>query len=143
MRKKGKGILSLALLGLGWLILAIGLLADARRPSPEGTLRGYLLDLQSQQLEAALAALTPREAARWRDFLEFQQFNQYELISIAVRSPSLLESLSAGTPWRGTQATLVADIVEPSGVRWRGSTIVPMEYVDGRWFLDRPPFAPP
>ena len=142
MGKKSKRILSLSLLTLGWLVLALGLLVDARRPSPEGALRAYLADLQSQRLDAALAALTPSAAARWRDFLEFQQFNHYEVVSVAIRSPSLLESLTAGLPWRPTEVTLVADILEPSGIRWRGSTVVPVDYVAGRWLLARPPFAP-
>jgi hypothetical protein len=131
----------LGLLLAGWLVLAGGLVADARRGSPEATLRGYLADLEARRTEAALAALTPDAAARWREFVEFQQFNRYRVVSVAVRSPSPLESLTEHRAWRATVATLVADISEPSGIEWRGSTMVPLDFVDGRWVLLRPPFA--
>jgi hypothetical protein len=133
--------LSLALLAVGWLILGLGLVLDARRGSPEPTIRRYLTDLEAHRLEAASATLTPSAAERWRDFLEFQQFNHYGVVSVAVRSPSLIEAILTRTPWRATHATLVADVLEPSGIRWRGSTIVPLELRDGVWLLERPPFA--
>ena len=133
---------AIGLLGLGWLVLFVGLAADVSRGGPESTLRGYLADLEAQRMEATLAVMAPEAAVRWGDFIEFQQYNRYEVVSIATRSPSLLESLAQGRPWRATQATLVADVLEPSGVRWRGSTIVPVDFVDGRWTLLRPPFAP-
>ena len=133
---------ALGLLAIGWAALGVGLVADARRGSPDATIREYLADLEGRRVEEALAALEPGVRDRWRDFLEFQQFNRYALVSIAVRSPSLLEVLTAGVAWQATQATVVADIVEPSGVRWRGSTVVPVRYAEGRWYLARPPFAP-
>ena len=133
--------IAIGLLVLGWMLLPVLLLVDARRGSPEGTLRAYLADLEAHRTEAALAALAPDAAARWRDFVEFQQFNRYRVVSVAVRSPSLLESLRSGRPWRTTQATLIADIDEPSGLRWRGSTVVPVDFAAGRWLLLRPPFA--
>lgn len=129
-------------LGLGWLVLALGLIIDARRPSPEPTLRTYLADLEAHRTEAASTALSPEAAARWADFVEFQQFNRYEIVSIAVRSPSLVASLLERRPWLPTEATLIADIAEPSGIRWRGSTVVPFESVGGDWTLLRAPFAP-
>lgn len=129
------------LLGLGWLALGAGLLADIQRGSPEGAIRQYLADLEGRRVEAALAALTPRAAARWRAFVEFQQQNHYEVVSVAVRSPSLLEALSNGRDWRPDQVTLVVEVREPSGLRWRGSTLVPVDFADGRWLLARPPFA--
>ena|SRR5438874_1864141 len=132
---------ALGLLLIGWLALAAGLVADARRGSPEATLRGYLADLEARRTEAALAALAPEAVARWRDFVEFQQFNRYRVVSVAVRSPSLLESLARRRAWRATEATLVADISEPSGIEWRGTTVVPVDLVDGRWVLSKPPFA--
>lgn len=132
----------LALLALGWAVLTLGLWADARRGSPEPALRRYLADLEGHRVPEAAAALEPSERARWADFLDFQQFNRYEVVSIAVRSPSLLEVAGTGRAWRATEATLVADITEPSGTRWRGSTVVGLRFADGRWYLDRPPFAP-
>jgi hypothetical protein len=132
---------ALGLLAVGWLALGAGLALEARRGSPEAALRGYLADLEGRRTEAALAALSTDTAQHWRDFVEFQQFNRYQVVSIAVRSPSLLESLAGGRPWRATEATVVADILEPSGIRWRGSTVVPVELIDGRWLLKRPPFA--
>ena len=133
---------ALGLLALGWAILGIGLVADARRGGPEATLRQYLADLEGRGVDEALAALEPDVRDRWRDFLEFQQFNRYGPPSIAVRSPSLIEAFRNGGDWRPHQVTLVADILEPSGVRWRGSTLVPVRFADGRWYLGRPPFAP-
>jgi hypothetical protein len=132
----------LPLLLVGWLVLGIGLLADSRRGSPEPTVRRYLADLQAHRLEAALAALAPAAAERWRGFVEFQQFNRYQVVSIAVRSPSPLESIATGRAWQATRLTLVVDVEEPSGLRWRGSTLVPVaRRPDQSWLLERPPFA--
>lgn len=133
--------LAWALLALGWLTLLVGQLADTLRGSPEPAVRRYLADLESHQIERALAALTPEAAARWRDFVEFQQYNRYQVIGVAVRSPSLLASFLQGVPWRADQVTLVVDVTEPSGIRWRASTIVPVRYEQGRWLIERPPLA--
>jgi hypothetical protein len=132
----------LTLLAASWLVLGLGLLVDARRGSPEPMVRAYLSDLEAHDISAAQAALEPSVVERWRDFLNFQQFNRYRVLSVAVRSPSLLESLTRGRPWRATELTLVADIQEPDGQTWRGSTVVPLAFVDGRWLMLRPPFAP-
>jgi hypothetical protein len=134
--------LALGALALGWLVLVAGLAVDFRRNSPEGTIRRYLADLGAERVEPALAALTPAASVRWRNFVDFQQHNRYDVVSIAVRSPSLLSSLIQGSAWRATQVTLIVDVLEPSGDRWRGSTIVPAEWRDGRWWIERPPFAP-
>jgi hypothetical protein len=134
--------LALGALGLGWLVLVAGLVVDFRRDSPEATIRRYLADLGAERVELALAALTPAARARWHDFIDFQQHNRYNVVSIATRSASLLSSMVQGSPWRATQVTLIVDILEPSGQRWRGSTVVPVEWRDGRWWIERPPFAP-
>lgn len=134
--------LAVSLLAIGWLVLAAGLALEARRSGPEAVLRTYLADLEAHRVEAALSALSPSADHRWRTFLDVQQFNRYQVVSLAVRSPSPLESLARGRPWRPAQATLVANILEPSGITWQGSTIVPVELIDGRWVLARPPFAP-
>jgi hypothetical protein len=134
--------LAVGLLALGWLTLAASLLVEARRGGPELALRSHLADLEAQRLEAALGSLSPRAAERWHEFLEIQQLNSYQVVSVAVRSPSLLDSLLGREPWQPTQATLVANVTEPSGLQWQGSTIVPFEQIDGRWLLARPPFAP-
>jgi hypothetical protein len=133
--------LALGALGLGWLVLVVGLAADVGRDSPEATLRGYLSDLEADRIDRALYALTPEATARWHDFVDFQQHNHYEVISIVTRSASLLSSVVKRSPWRATQATLIVDVTEPSGERWRGSTVVPVAWRDGRWRIERPPFA--
>jgi hypothetical protein len=133
---------ALALLAVGWLVLALGQVVDARRGGPEPMVRAYLTDLEAHDLASAQATLEPSVVERWRDFLGFQQFTRYHVLSVAVRSPSLLESFSSGRPWRANELTLVADIQEPDGRTWRGSTVVPLEFVSGRWLMLRPPFAP-
>lgn len=133
--------LALGALGLGWLLLVAGLAADAGRDGPEPTLRGYLSDLESDRVDRALNVLTPEATARWRDFVDFQQHNRYEVASIVIRSASLLSSVVSRSPWRATEATLIVDVTEPSGERWRGSTVVPVAWRDGRWQIERPPFA--
>jgi hypothetical protein len=133
--------LPLVMLSFGWLVLGLGLAAETLRPNPEPTIRAYLADLEARRVEQALAALTPEAATRWGEFVELQQFNRYRVVSVAVRSPSVLESLTRGQPWLATQATLIADVSEPSGITWRASTIVPLEYAGGTWRLRAPPFA--
>jgi hypothetical protein len=132
---------ALGLLIIGWCALAASLLVDARRDGPESLLRSYLANLGAQRADEAARALTPAALARWGDFVEFQQFNRYEVVSIATRSPSLAETALFGVPWRATQATVVLDVFEPSGTTWRASTVVPVVWQDGRWWIERPPLA--
>jgi hypothetical protein len=133
--------LALGLLAIGWLTLLVGLAFDARRDGPEDLLRTYLSDLGAQRSRDALEALTPAAAIRWGDFVDFQQHNRYQIVSIATRYPSLVEVALRQVPWRATQATLVVEVAEPSGTVWRGSTVVPVTWHDGRWWIERPPFA--
>jgi hypothetical protein len=127
-----------------WLLLVLALGADmVLEPSraPEAAVRRYLAELEAGHVEAALSALTPDAVARWRDFVLFQRLNHYEVVSVAVRSTSLLDALTGQRPWQPDQATLVVDVTEPSGVQWRGSTLIPLRRDEGRWRLARPPFA--
>jgi hypothetical protein len=124
------------------LVLVVGLAADGRRAGPEAVARQYFADLEAQRLEDALAALSPAAVERWGDFVRLQQSNRYEVVSVAVRSPSLLESLTRGRAWQPNQLTLVVEVREPSDLRWRGSTLVPVaRRPEGGWALERPPFA--
>ena len=132
---------AISVLTLGWLVLVLGLVAETIRPNPDPTIRAYLADLEARRVDQALTALTPDAATRWREHVELQQFNEYRVVSIAARSPSIVESLTRGQPWLATQATLIVDVSEPSGLTWRGSTIVPLEYANGSWRLREPPFA--
>lgn len=128
-----------------WLLVlaawAAGLLLEPSR-GPDASIRRYLAELEAGRVEAALAMLTPDAEARWRDFVVFQRANRYEVVGVAVATTSLLDALGGAGFWRPSQATLVVDVIEPSAVRWRGSTLVPLRWEHGRWRLERPPFAP-
>ena len=128
--------LSLALLA-AWTLGVV--LEPSRRP--EAAVRRYLTELESGFSEAALSLLTPEAESRWRDFVIFQRNNRYRVLSVAVGSTSVLDGLRGQGFWRPTHATLVVEVTELSGLQWRSSTLVPLRWEQGRWRLERPPFA--
>ena len=90
--------LALGALGLGWLLLMAGLAVDSRRDGPEATIRRYLADLGAERIDQALAGVDPAATFRWRDFVDFQQHNRYEVLALQLARSRCSRAWSVGVP---------------------------------------------
>jgi hypothetical protein len=124
--------------------LAIGLVVvlDRAEASVEARVRRYSLAITSQDAEAALAEISPLERTRYVGFVDQQLGNIYEVRGIAVRSPSLFDRLVRRAPPGPTDVTVVLDINRdyPDDF-YTPTTRIPVEQVDGSWYLARPLLA--
>src|SRR5437868_1915111 len=102
----GMLLLALAVVGLSAMVDVV-----ERRSSPETVVRGYFAALQSGDVDAALAAITPEARAEWTLFVENGAFNTYRVSGVAVRQPSLLARLR-GESGRPTDVTIFVEITQ-------------------------------
>jgi hypothetical protein len=137
--------LSLALLVVLAGIVGIAAIADlhGRAASPETVVRGYFEALEAGDAAGALARIDPARREEWRDFVENGVLNEYRISGIAVRQPSLLARARV-EPSAPREVTVFLDITAwASGARWEASPRTPLVQREGRWYLSRPPLAPP
>jgi hypothetical protein len=124
--------------GVLLLLLAVAILGveALERPSAavEAGVRRYASAVSNGDLEAALAEIAPEQRANSRDFVANQLGNIYDVTGVAVRTGSLL-----GRP---TDVTTDLDIDRAFPDQfYQASPRVPVEQVDGRWYLAAPPLA--
>jgi hypothetical protein len=124
---------------LGLAILGVQVL-DRSAAQVDGSVRRYATAVTSADLDAALEEIAPRERARWREWIAGQLGNIYEVRGVAVRSPSLLARARPSAPSEVTVA-LDVDRGYPDEF-YQPTTRVPVELVDGRWYLIEPLLAP-
>ena len=104
----------------------------AGRPFRVGVLTGAST---RASLDGALAELAPEARAGWAEWVAGQLGNIYEVRTVSVRAPSALA--------RPIEATAVMEVNRDyPDERYSASARVPVEQVDGRWYLTRPLLAP-
>lgn len=133
-----------ALLAVAALLLTINGAADllGRAASPEATVRRYFAALEADDVDAALDAIDPTVRPAWTPFVENGVRNEYRIVGIAVRHPSVLAQLR-GDPAGPRELTVFLDITQAvDGARWQAGPRVPIVLIAGRWYLGRPPLAP-
>jgi hypothetical protein len=106
----------------------------------DGSVRRYAAAVTEGNLEAAAAEIAPPERGRWREWIAGQLGNIYEVRGVAVRAPSLIGRAATGAPAEVT-VTLDVDRGYPDEF-YQPTTRVPVEQVDGRWYLVEPLLAP-
>ena len=136
---------SLGLLGFASAVIVAGAILDVagRTQSPETVARRYFTALEASDVAGALAELAPSDRGRWVPFVENGVANEYRVLGVAIRHPSLISRFlgAAGEP---TDLTVFLDITQAvDGVRWQATPRVPLVFREGRWFLAHPPLAPP
>jgi hypothetical protein len=110
----------------------------------DGSVRRYALAVGAGDLEAAVQEIAPPERDRWRAWINGQLGNIYDVRGVAVRSPSLLERLTARAASSApSEVTVALDVNRgyPDEF-YQPTTRVPLEQVDGRWYLAEPLLAP-
>ena len=112
-----------------------------RATGPEAVIRRYFAALEEGDVDGALEAIAPGARQASTPFVENGVANQYRIVGIAVRHPSLLARM-AGEPAGPREATVFLDITQAvDGVRWQASPAVPLAEDAGRWYLARPPLS--
>jgi hypothetical protein len=135
-------VAALWLLGAG--AVAVGAVADrrGRASGPEAPLRTYLVAVTNEDLEAALAEITPTARPEAAPFVVEQLGNGYRVLGLGVEQPSALDRwLGRGDPDRAL-ITVQLDISLFSGETWRTTTSVPVVRTAAGWYLAYPPLQP-
>ncbi len=111
---------------------------EARAQGPESALMAYAVAIGRHDLEGALDQLAPPLRTEARDWVAWQLGNRYTILESAVRDRSLLDQLTG----RETVQPLVIVTMEvdaEDGTHWRATEEVRVRFVDGRWYLLKPP----
>jgi hypothetical protein len=140
------GLLVVAVLWLlGAAQVGAGAVADwrGRASGPEAPLRTYLAAVTAEDLDAALLEIAPAARSGAAPFVAEQLGNEYRVLGLGVRQPSILNRLVGGGPARDTAlATVQLRIVLTTGEEWSTTTHVPLTREDTGWYLARPPLQP-
>ena len=131
----------LALIGLAIL----GVTArDRAEVSVEATVRRYAAAVTASDLDAALAEVVPEQREDWSAWISTQLGNIYDVRGIAVRSPSLLDIAARRAPAGPVEVSVVIDVNRDYPDEFYEPTAhVPVEQVNGRWYLSRPLLSRP
>jgi hypothetical protein len=145
----GRAGRSLLLVAGLWLVGALCVLAGAvsdfrgRASGPEAPLRTYLAAVTAEDLDAALAELLPEARPAAADFVAEQLGNEYAILGLGTRQPSLLDRLRSRTA--GAERALLTvqlDITLVTGETWRTTTTVAARSTADGWYLERAPLQP-
>jgi hypothetical protein len=125
--------------GLGLAIVGVQVL-DRPAARVDSSVRRYAVAVSTGDLEAAVEEIAPQERGRWREWIAGQLGNIYEVRGVAVRAPSLLARAANRAP---SEVTVMLDVDRgyPDEF-YQPTTRVPVEQVDGRWYLVEPLLAP-
>lgn len=103
----------------------------------------YAHAMAALDLPAAREEIAPAARVEWDWFLAEQLGNIYEVQSISIRSPSLLDQWLHGDPPMPFEATVRLDVNRGyPDFFYQPTTRVPLRQVDGRWYLAEPLLAP-
>ena len=110
---------------------------------PEAPLRTYLAAVTAEDLHAALLEIAPAERASAAPFVAEQLGNEYRVLGVGVRQPSIVDRLVGGGPAADTALiTVQLHIVLTTGEQWSTTAHVPLTRDDTGWYLDRAPLQP-
>jgi hypothetical protein len=130
---------------LGAAAVALGAVADVRgrASGPEAPLRTYLAAVTAEDLDAALLEIAPSARAAAVPFVVEQRGNEYRILGLGARQPSLLDRLlgRAASPDE-VLLTVQLDIALTTGETWRTTTHVLAVREPEGWYLARPPLQP-
>jgi hypothetical protein len=117
--------------------------ADRGPAQVDASVRRYATAVSTSNLDAALAEIAPPERARWRDWIAGQLGNVYEVRGVAVRAPSLVDRALRHADGAPSEVSVALDVNRgyPDEF-YQPTTRLPVEQVDGRWYLAEPLLAP-
>jgi hypothetical protein len=128
----------------GVLLILIGVaiggvqLLDRSEAAVEQSVRRYATAVSNAQFDAAMAEIAPEQREQWQDWVRSQLGNVYDVRGVAVRSPSLMQGGRRG-PF---EVTAVLDVNRDFPDEFYQPTArVPVEEVEGQWYLAAPLLA--
>jgi hypothetical protein len=134
----------------GLWLAAIGLavvggqVLDRPEASVEGSVRRYAAAVSNADLDGAMAEIAPEQRAVWIDWVRGQLGNVYDVRGIAVRSPSVIQRVVERVPAGPFEVTAALDVNAAFADQfYQPSARVPVEELDGRWYLSTPLLATP
>ncbi|MDQ6672734.1 MAG: hypothetical protein M3069_18660, partial [Chloroflexota bacterium] len=102
----------------------------------------YAAAVSSADLDAAMAEIAPGHRGQWTDWVQAQLGNMYDVKGTAVRSPSVMQRLFGAATAGPFEVTAIMDVNRGSPDDFYQPTVhVPVEQVDGRWYLAEPLLA--
>ena len=111
---------------------------DRAEAAVEQSVRRYATAVSNAQLDAAMAEIAPEQRAHWQDWVRSQLGNVYDVRGVAVRSPSMMQGGRRG-PF---EVTAVLDVNRDYPAEFYQPTArVPVQEVDGHWYLTAPLLA--
>jgi hypothetical protein len=122
------------------MVAGLGPLVETRQRAPEGIARAYLRAIERGDVDAALATLDPLERDAQRERVAWQIRNRYEIVTLVLGRPSLVDQLT-GRGFAPAWVTVLAEVTTVAGDRWRSTSTAPLVQRDGVWYLTRPLFA--
>jgi hypothetical protein len=129
-----------------WALGGVVVLASAasdvrgRASRPEAPLRTYLAAVTAEDLGAALLEIAPAARDAAAPFVAEQLGNEYRVLGVGVRQPSLLYRLTGrGGSTDEVLITVQLDITLTTGETWRTTTHVPVVREPDGWYLARAP----
>jgi hypothetical protein len=132
----------------GLLLAAIGVavvggqVLDRPEASVDGSVRRYAAAVSNADLDGAMAEIAPGQRAMWVDWVRGQLGNVYDVRGIAVRSPSMIQRVVDRMPAGPFEVTAALDVNAAFPDQFsQPSTRVPVEELDGRWYLSSPLLA--
>jgi hypothetical protein len=117
-------------------------LLDRSGAAVEASVRRYATAVSTSDLDAAMSEIAPAQRAQWTDWVHSQLGNVYEVRGVAVRSPSVVQRVLNGRPGGPVEVTTIMDVNRAFPDEFYQPTVhVPVEQVDGRWYLAQPLLA--
>ncbi len=125
------------------VIVVLGFLSDreTRARGPESPVIAYASAVERSDLQQALDQLAPNIRQRSTSFVQWQLGNRYTILDSAVRGQPLLDRI-LNRPAGQTEVVVTVKIKESNGTTWQTTEGWPVAFIDGRWFLQRPPLQP-
>ena len=109
---------------------------DRPESAVEASVRRYANAVSNSDLNAAMQEIAPDQRSTWSDWVEGQLGNVYDVTGIGVRAPNLLAKPTEVTVFLDVNRGYPDEFYQPTAR-------VPVEEVDGQWYLVSPLLATP
>lgn len=139
-----KPILLVATLAtLALLVVVVGSWTDrvGRSTGPELPLYEYAGAIGREDLEKALQQLAIQLRSPAISFVAWELGNRYTILESAVHTDSLMDQLLGRAHGR-TKLVVVLEIETVGQAPWRATEELPVQKIDGRWYLLKAPLSP-
>ena len=124
-------------------VVGVGAWTDrlSRPEGPESVLTTYATAVRRHELDVALAQLAPQIREEAAPFVAWQLGNRYLFLESALRTASVLDLLT-GRDTVQSKVIVTMEVDAEDGTRWRTTEEIPVQHIEGRWYLMKAPLQP-